>query len=123
MEKSTHRNVNSRESSPDFNGGAIEFLTPEEVACAFAVDKRTILKWAREGKLECLRPSKKTVRFTRESVLSFAKASTEDIQSKKSSKTMKTGGADRIIKSRGGNTGTSRKSSWRSLREEVTRCQ
>jgi excisionase family DNA binding protein len=123
LEKSTKRSGNSRESIAALNSEALEYMTPEEVACVFSVDKRTILKWAREGKLACLKLSKRTIRFTRGSVLSFAEMSKEDVESETSSITVKGRETDKILKRRGGNKTTPRISSWRSLREEVIKCQ
>lgn len=32
-----------------------EFLTPSEVAALFGVDAKTVSRWARDGKLSCIR--------------------------------------------------------------------
>ena len=97
-------------------------MTPEDVAAMFCVDRRTVLKWAREGKLDSVRPSKKTIRFSRESVYSFARTGPHGIESGITRNIMRDREPDSIrIKEKGGSR-TSRKS-WRSLREEVTKCQ
>ena len=52
----------------------IRLFTPEEAAEMFSVDKRTVLKWAREGKLERVKISSKIILFTHESINGFVKA-------------------------------------------------
>jgi len=98
-------------------------MTPEDVAALFCVDRRTVLKWAREGKLNCIKPSKKTIRFSREAVYSFARTGYHGIESGVSQNRMRERVPDSPrIKGKGGSR-ASRESSWRSLREEVTKCQ
>ena len=96
-------------------------MTPEDVAYEFSVDRRTVLKWAREGKIDCIRRSKKIIRFNREYINSLGRSSTEDIESLATRNK-----EDRVKNSstpkKRGERKASRKS-WRSLREEVTKCQ
>ena len=122
MRQSTKIISNSGVSSSDRES---LLMTPEDVAIMFSVDRRTVLKWGREGKLQSIKASKKTVRFSRESVYSFARTGCHGIESGISRNKMRESVPDSIRakeKRKGGNR-TSRESSWRSLREEVTKCQ
>ena len=96
-------------------------MTPEQVAAMFSVERRTVLKWGREGKLQPIKASNKTVRFSRESVYSFARTGYHEIESGVSRNKMRES-VSGSVKTKGGSR-TSRESSWRSLREEVTKCQ
>jgi len=55
------------------------YLSVEECADYFGVEKQTITKWVRERKINCLRvthrskSNKKTVRFSREQIRKFEK--------------------------------------------------
>lgn len=104
------------------NSGRESFLmTPEDVAVMFYVERRTVLKWAREGKIDCIRPSRKIVLFNREYINSLGRSSSQDIESR----------TTRNKNDRARNSSSPRKEgerkasgkSWRSLREEVTKCQ
>jgi excisionase family DNA binding protein len=98
-------------------------MTPEQVAAMFSVDRRTVLKWAREGKLQSIKASKKTIRFSREAVYSFARTGYPGIESGISQNGKRECVPDLPrIKGKGGSR-ASRESSWRSLREEVTKWQ
>ena len=44
-------------------------VTSEELAKELNVDDRTILRWAREGKIPSVKISPRTIRFNREAVL------------------------------------------------------
>lgn len=46
-------------------------MTPEDVAYEFSVDRRTVLRWAREGKLGHVKLSHKNLRFTESQVQEF----------------------------------------------------
>ena len=63
-------------------------MTPEDVAYEFSVDRRTVLKWAREGKLDCIRRSTKIIRFNREYIKSLERSGTEYIESPSTSNQM-----------------------------------
>ena len=97
----------------------IRLLTPEDVGSLFNVDKRTVLKWAREGKLERVKISGKIVLFTSESVNLFVKSKIEGVESATVPNPKPRARAEKSVK-KGGVRQTSRKSSWRSLREEAT---
>ena len=98
----------------------IQLLTPEDVASLFAVDKRTVLKWARDGKLGRVKISGKVILFTSESVNLFVKSKIEGVESATVPNPKPRARAEKSVK-KGGVRQTSRKSSWRSLREEVTK--
>ena len=97
----------------------IRLFIPEAVAEMFSVDKRTVLKWAREGKLESVKISKKVILFTLESINRFVNGRIQGIESVTASKTKARVRAEKSVK-KGGSSQSSRKSSWRSLREEAT---
>jgi excisionase family DNA binding protein len=58
-----------------------ELLSADETASKLKITKRTILRWAREGKIECVRISRKVVLFTAEGVEKFVKTKTNGIES------------------------------------------
>ena len=100
-----------------------ELLTAAEAAERLNVTKRTILRWAREGKIERITISTKVVLFTAEAIDKFLQHKTNEVESKttehrragrktSSPKPMKKGGGK---KSSG--------ESWRSLRKEVATWQ
>jgi predicted site-specific integrase-resolvase len=96
-------------------------MTPEDVAHEFSVDRRTVLKWAREGKLHSVRRSRKIIRFSREYIISLGRTCTEAVESPTSRKTEVPARNLSTLNKKGGRK-ASRKS-WRSLREEVTKCR
>jgi excisionase family DNA binding protein len=59
---------------------AIDFITAEETASKLNVTKRTVLKWARQGKLECVRISAKVVLFTVEAIDRFVQSRTYAVE-------------------------------------------
>ena len=99
----------------------IRLLTPDDVASLFSVDKRTVLKWARDGKLERVKISGKVVLFTPESVNLFVKSKIQGVESVTAPNAKPRKRAEKSITKKGGLSQSSRKSSWRSLREEVTK--
>ena len=104
--------------APDRAG--TKLLTPEDVASLFSVDKRTVLKWARDRKLERVKISGKVILFTRESVNIFVKSRIHGVESVTAPKAKSRARAEKPITRKGGVSQSSRKSSWRSLREEAT---
>ena len=98
----------------------IRLLTPEDVASLFSVDKRTVLKWARDGKLERVKISGKVILFTRESVNLFVKSRIQGVESVTAPNSKPRARSEKSITKKGGASQSSRKSSWRSLREEAT---
>ncbi len=97
-------------------------LTPDDVASIFSVDRRTVLKWARDGKLERAKVTGKVVRFTEESVNSFVKSKTPGVECATAPNPKQRA---RVAKSglKKGYLGSTSRKSWRSLREEVTTWQ
>ncbi len=98
-------------------------MTPEDVAYEFSVDKRTVLRWARDGILDCVRRSRKTIRFNREYINSVGIIGAKDIKSESTPNKDKIRVTNSTTPKKKGDKKTSRESSWRSLREEVTKCQ
>jgi excisionase family DNA binding protein len=58
-----------------------QLLHPNEAAAILRVSKRTLLKWAREGEIDCVRTSTKQVLFEAEDVNDFFKNCTIAISS------------------------------------------
>lgn len=46
-------------------------FTPDHVAARFFVDRRTVLGWVNVGKLDCIRISRKIIRFTEAQIEEF----------------------------------------------------
>lgn len=113
----------SMETSVAQERAGIRLLTPEEVASLFSVDKRTVLKWARDGKLQRAKISGKVVRFTLESINLFVKSKIQGVESVTGPNPKPRARVDKSVGRKGGHSQSSRKSSWRSLREEVTKCR
>ena len=99
-----------------------ELLTADETATKLSVARRTILRWARENKIESIRISNKKILFSQEAINEFLKSKTNGVESSR----VNHNGAGRKIPSpkpkKGGGKQSSRKS-WRSLREEVATWQ
>lgn len=57
-----------------------DLLTPEEAASILRITKRTVLKWARDNKVECVRLSSKVVLFTRQAIYDFRDKHTQALQ-------------------------------------------
>ena len=51
-------------------------MTPEQVAAMFSVDRRNVLRWVREGKLDHVKLSRKHLRFTEAQVQEFIQSKT-----------------------------------------------
>ena len=58
-----------------------ELLSADEAASKLNITKRTILRWAREGKIECVRISAKVVLFAVEAIDRFVESRTFGIES------------------------------------------
>ncbi len=99
-----------------------ELLTADESAKKIRQTRRTILRWAREKKIESVRASRKEILFTAEDMETFVKSKKSGIESvarnhqpagmKKISQETKKGGG----KKASGEL-------WRDLRKEVLSCQ
>src|SRR5208283_3260267 len=60
-----------------------ELLTAAEAASKLKISQRTILKWAREGKIECVKISRKVVLFAEDAIDRFVKCKTIGIESER----------------------------------------
>lgn len=100
-----------------------ELLNADQAAELLNVSKRTVLKWARHGKIGSVRPSKKVVLFTADAIDEFVTRNSTKAEPSHAAH-RSTGRANRAPASskKGGNPSSSRKS-WRSLRTEVTTWQ
>ena len=57
-----------------------ELLTAAEAAERLRIEKRTLLKWARENKIESVKLSRKVVLFTAEAVDDFVQGRSKKIE-------------------------------------------
>ena len=57
-----------------------ELMNADEAAQLLNVTRRSILKWAREKKIECVRISKKTILFSPEAVDKFVQQRTHGVE-------------------------------------------
>ena len=100
-----------------------ELLSAGEAAEKLRITKRTLLKWARTGRIARIKISGRVVLFTVEAVENFLKQNQNDVRLR----TMKSEHARRTAcspnASRKGENGPSSRKSWRSLREEVATWQ
>jgi excisionase family DNA binding protein len=99
-----------------------ELLTPAEAAARLHIQKRTILKWAREGKITCRRVSRKVVLFSEEGIDSLGNRTPNEVKLAVLNHQRAGRKAASITNKKGGIKKSSRKS-WRSLREEVASWQ
>jgi len=100
-----------------------ELLTADEAAGKLRIAKRTLLKWARENKIESVKLSRKVVLFTAKAIDDFVQSRSKKVEPAP----MNHQGAGRKIASpipnrKGGDKSDSRES-WHSLREEVATWQ
>ena len=93
-----------------------ELLTADAAAARLHIAKRTILRWAREGKIGYVRVSRKVILFTGEAIDQFTKAREFVVESPVTNH--KAAGRKMTSKQtqKGGGRQSSRKS-WRSLKE------
>ena len=97
-----------------------ELLTAAEAAEKLRIEKRTLLKWARENKIESVKLSRKVVLFTAATIDDFIRSRENKIQFAP----MNHQGAGRKMASpiptkKGGDKQNSGES-WRDLRQEVS---
>ena len=57
-----------------------ELLTAAEAASKLKITKRTLLKWARENKIESVKLSRKVVLFTAEAIDDFVKSGANKLE-------------------------------------------
>jgi len=95
-----------------------ELLSADETAAKLNISRRTLLRWARERKIECVRISRKVVFFTGAAIDKFLQAGTIGVESPhvnhKGAGRKMTSPAER----KGGGTRVSGES-WQDLRTEV----
>jgi excisionase family DNA binding protein len=100
-----------------------ELLTAAEAAERLKIAKRTVLRWARENKIESVKLSRKVVLFTAEAIDDFVKSRGHKVEPAPTSHQ----GAGRktvspISTKKGGNKRTSGEL-WKDLRKEVMQWQ
>lgn len=97
-----------------------EFLTAAEAAEILKITRRTLLKWARENKIESVKLSRRLVLFRIEAVDDFVKGGAKKIEPAPVSHE-KAGrkSSSPILPRKGGGKRTSGES-WRDLRQEVS---
>ncbi|MFC1834331.1 helix-turn-helix domain-containing protein [Thermodesulfobacteriota bacterium] len=96
-----------------------ELLTADETATKLSVTRRTILRWARENRLESIKISKKKILFSQEAIDEFLRSRTNAVESG----SINHQGAGRKMSSPKSKKGGGRKASgesWRDLRSEVS---
>jgi len=100
-----------------------ELLTADEAAEKLRIAKRTLLKWARENKIESVKLSRKVVLFTAEAVDDFVEGRSKKIEPAPLNH-QETGRktASPIPKKKGGDRSTSGEL-WKDLRKEVKQWQ
>lgn len=59
---------------------ATELLTADEAAKLLKIAKRTLLRWARERRIESVRVSSKVILFTADAIKSFLAAKTVEVE-------------------------------------------
>ena len=97
-----------------------ELMTAAEAADLLKVTKRTILKWARAGRIERVKISGKVVLFTAEAIENFLKKQTNEVE-------FPTRGNQHAVRTacssqpnRKGGACKKSGESWRDLRQEVS---
>ena len=94
-------------------------LTADEAAATLSVTRKTLLRWAREHKIERIKISPKVVLFSRDQIEKFIRSSTSKVPETRATKPAKN---ERPSKSKGGGKRISGEL-WCDLRGEVTSWQ
>lgn len=94
-------------------------LTPTEAASILKISKKTILRWAKEKKIECVRISKKTILFQAEAIDTFVNERIHGVQSPAGRTPKPRGHQIRSKPTKGGEKQTGSRESWGSLRKEI----
>jgi excisionase family DNA binding protein len=95
-----------------------ELLTAAEAAEKLRIAKRTLLRWARENRIESVRISEKRILFTEEAIERFLQARTHGIESASVKKDRTARKPARPEPKEGGGKRSSGEM-WRGLRKEV----
>jgi excisionase family DNA binding protein len=95
-----------------------ELLTADEAAKLLKIARRTLLRWARDRKIESVRVSRKVVLFTAEAIDRFLSAKTVRVESESP---IRPRPGTRSDERQMNHSGTKRSSgqSWQDLRKEV----
>ncbi len=97
-----------------------ELMSAVEAAELLKVTKRTILKWARAGKIERVKISRRVVLFTAEAVDNFLKARTNGVESAGTDHRRAGRKASPAKETKRGGGAKHSGESWRDLRQEVS---
>jgi excisionase family DNA binding protein len=95
-----------------------ELLTAAEAAEKLRIAKRTLLRWARENKIESVRVSNKKILFTEQAIERFIQTRTNGTESATIQRDRKSRRPAQPKLKRGGDKGSSGEM-WRGLRKEV----
>jgi excisionase family DNA binding protein len=95
-----------------------ELLTADEAAEKLRIAKRTLLRWARESKIESVRVSEKRILFTEEAIERFIQTRTNGTDSATIQRDQRGRRPARPKNKEGGGKRSSGEM-WRGLREEV----
>ncbi|MFC1833220.1 helix-turn-helix domain-containing protein [Thermodesulfobacteriota bacterium] len=95
-----------------------ELLTAAEAAQRLRIAKRTLLRWARENRIESVRVSEKRILFTEEAVERFIQARTNGTNSATIKRDQKSRKPAQVKPKQGGGKRSSGEM-WRGLRKEV----
>jgi excisionase family DNA binding protein len=99
-----------------------ELLTAGETAEKLGISRRTLLRWARDNRIQSVKISRKKILFRREAVEDFLKTCTNGVESHLKYKGSGIRRTTAAAPERGGDGRRSRKS-WRDLRKEVATWQ
>jgi excisionase family DNA binding protein len=97
-----------------------ELMTAAEAAQYLSITKRTILKWARAGRIERVKISGRVVLFSADAVENFLKRQTNEVESKTRGAKHAIGTASAPKARRKGGACSRSGGSWRDLRQEVS---
>jgi excisionase family DNA binding protein len=98
---------------------ATELLTAAEAASRLKIDKRTLLRWSRERRIESVRISNKKILFSADAIERFVQSRTNGVESPPLNHQRAGRKSDGpIATKKGGDRGTSGEL-WKDLRKEV----
>lgn len=95
-----------------------ELLTANEAAQRLQIAKRTLLRWARENRIESVRLSEKRILFTEGAIEEFIQTRTKGTESATIQRSKKSRRPAQAKSKRGGSKRSSGEM-WRGLRKEV----
>jgi excisionase family DNA binding protein len=100
-----------------------ELISADETAELLNVTRRTLLKWAREKKIECVRISKKTILFSLEAIDEFVRQRTHGVESHTTTQGQAGVKSPRSKSKKKGGDKRNSGEMWNDLRKEVRRWQ